>query len=106
MTPERRLCTRHAGLAPASAGPQHADPSRGQAEEGGWSALGPAQGEGPGEAGRGSGRAPKDSPAGRLGGHRAAAVAWRRAASGAQGPGLPGLRALGRPGARLGGKPP
>ena len=64
---------------PAWPGPQEAPSAQrrpqarrpllgGRAEEGSWPALGPAQGEGPGKAGRGSGGAPEDSPAGRLGG--------------------------------------
>lgn len=50
-------------------GPQARRPLLGsRAEEGSWPALGPAWEEGPGKSGRGPGGAPKDSPAGRLGG--------------------------------------
>lgn len=80
-------------------GAAHADPSWGQAEEGGWSALGPAQGEGPGEAGRGSGRAPQGLTCWKAGGApgsgRGPEAGGKRSA-GTRAPWPPGPREAGR----------
>jgi len=87
-------------------GRRHADPSWGQGGGGRLVCTGPSPGRRAWGGQAGLRRSPQGLTRWKLGGHRAAAVAQRQAASGAWGPGHPGLWALRRPGARLGGKPP